>query len=345
MNKHKSLLLVCLLSSTLYVVFNIGRMFGESHFYSVLEHLAFIGYGLGSFLSCHWTFNRLNGEKSAIKTQFVSRYFVISSSINAVISSISFILIRAIAAYSQGSELQYWLPPLSGLLANITYTFVTIHLVIGALFLSYHFMQQANRAQIQQLNAEKHKAQAHAQLLQEHLSPHFLFNSLNALASLIPLDPKLAEQFVSRFSSLYRYILANRSQPIVEIEKELQFTANYLELMNIRFANAYRLNDQAFSKQPDEFIATGALQSCIENVIKHNQASTEIPLEIALTQTDDYLIISNPKRPKKEVVEKSQTGLENLNARYINLTGKAPVVINDGRNFIVKLPRINVLTS
>lgn len=182
-SERKKLLLVFALSSLLYVELSIGKLFGESHFYSIVEHLVFVLYGLSSFVCSLVCARRFLPEKTGFDWSASFQYLLTSSLLNAFCTSLIFISIRLVLAISH--DFATWLPPLSGLLVNVFYTFLTVHLLIAALYLSYVSLHQQHRQEIQQREMEKHAAQANFELLQQQMTPHFLFNGLSVLSSLI----------------------------------------------------------------------------------------------------------------------------------------------------------------
>ncbi len=341
MELNRSLLLVFILSSLLYVELSIGRLFGESQFYSLVEHLVFILYGLSSFFCCLWSANRLFKASQNFSWLLALKYMLISGLLNAVITSVIFVLVRfAVASYHNFDS---WLPPVTGLLVNVFYTFLTIHLIIAALYLSYFVIRLSHQMELRQKEAEKQSAEAKFQLLQQQLTPHFLFNSLSVLASLIPIDAKLAEQYVTKFAHLYRFVLKNKDEELILLQQEINFIKEYLQLMNIRFANAYQLQMSISDEQQKaNWIVPGGLQLCVENAIKHNVATSDSPLLIRIEVNDGRLFIANKIIKKQQQVPSTNTGLANLKARY-QVLSKEPILVTElDSTFSVSIPLIKL---
>jgi hypothetical protein len=190
--------------------------------------------------------------------------------------------------------------------------------------------------------AEKLKREniaARYESLKNQVNPHFLFNSLNALTNLVYEDQDKAVKFIKQLSEVYRYVLDTRDKEIVPLASEIEFMNSYMFLQRIRFGNKLRLNVKV---SPEGlFIAPLALQMLVENAIKHNVVSEEDPLSIHIFVEDDYILISNNIQERTSSGEiSSGIGLENIQKRYEFLTSRKVSIVNDGKNFIVKLPMI-----
>ncbi len=336
--KYKVIALVSLLSTILYVIQSLGILFGETAFYSSVEHLMFILYGISSYTSCVWVCNKIIFDDREFTANAIIQVIWISSIINAVLTTIIFLLTRLIAFTYLGLEMHAWFPPITGIAMNFAYTFVLIHLIIAGLYLVYLSIQISHRASLKQLAAEKENTTAQFKLLQQQISPHFLFNNLNVLASLIPLDAKLAEEYVTKFANLYRFILKHKDEELISLTDELDFVRQYCQVMNIRFDNAYQLLIEQFKVVESALIAPGALQTCVENAIKHNIASTNSPMSIIVNINDNVVSIENRLRLKTNVKNSTKTGLENLSKRYQSLSD-TPVSIEASNDmFKVSIP-------
>jgi two-component system LytT family sensor kinase len=148
------------------------------------------------------------------------------------------------------------------------------------------------RVKGEQLKQEAVQAQFSA--LKNQVNPHFLFNSLSILSSLVETDTKLSVQYINRLSKVYRYILEQRNDEQISLKSELEFVDSYLFLLKIRFADKLKVmidipeNDTARFRIPPL-----TLQLLIENAVKHNQMSTEKPLVVSIRKSGEYLLISN----------------------------------------------------
>jgi hypothetical protein len=173
------------------------------------------------------------------------------------------------------------------------------------------------------------------QSLKNQVNPHFLFNSLNALSSLVYEDQDKAVDFIRKLSRVYRYVLDKKDSELVKIEDELDFMENFIFLQKIRFGD--NLNVSLKKESTEGYLPPLALQLLVENAIKHNVISEKDPLTISIEIGDTFCIVSNTI---KEKLEKDSTGIgiENLRARYEYLSNKKLEIENDGKKFIVKLP-------
>ncbi|MEP5611995.1 MAG: histidine kinase [Cyclobacteriaceae bacterium] len=173
------------------------------------------------------------------------------------------------------------------------------------------------------------------QSLKNQVNPHFLFNSLNALTSLVYDDQAKAVEFIRKLSQVYRYVLDKKDEELVPIQDEIDFMSNFIFLQKIRFGE--NLSIEITSENSVGYLPPLALQILVENAIKHNVVSEKYPLTISVRITSEYCYIVNSI---KEKLEKDSTGvgLSNLTARYKYLSKKEILIENNGDQFTVKLP-------
>lgn len=177
------------------------------------------------------------------------------------------------------------------------------------------------------------------QSLKNQVNPHFLFNSLNALTSLVYDDQAKAVEFIRRLSQVYRYVLDKKDEELVPIEDEMGFMENFIFLQKIRFGD--NLSVEVINDKAAGYLPPLALQILVENAIKHNVVSEKHPLTIRVEVTEDFC---NIKNNIKEKLDKDSTGigLSNLKARYEYLSKQEVVIENTGEEFIVKLPILQI---
>lgn len=234
------------------------------------------------------------------------------------------------------------LPPLWTVLgrANYALTFV-ISMSIFYLILNRksHYRMRLIEVQAEQLRKENALAQFEA--LKNQVSPHFLFNSLSILASLVHIDANLSEKFIDQLSKAYRYILEYKDHETVPLRTELDFLQAYAFLLQIRFENKFSVHVSLTDEVIDRYqIAPLTLQLLIENCVKHNRMSQTDPLVVTLYMDDDYLVVKNPIRPRmeSEVLASTGIGLNNIRNRYA-LLSKRPLQIERGEAwFTAKVP-------
>jgi two-component system LytT family sensor kinase len=173
--------------------------------------------------------------------------------------------------------------------------------------------------------------------LRNQVNPHFLFNSLNTLSSLIATQPDDAENFINKLSSIYRYILENSSKDRVPLLTELAFITDYFELHKVRDHGKIVLNVD--TPGASEFnILPVSLQILIENAIKHNMATRENPLNISIYIENDNVVVKNNLQKMSAQLKSTQIGLKNLAERVRLISGRELFIDEAGNFFIVKIP-------
>ncbi|MEE4284773.1 MAG: PAS domain S-box protein [Mariniphaga sp.] len=199
--------------------------------------------------------------------------------------------------------------------------------------------KQLTEANTQLLKVQKENLQSQFEVLKQQVNPHFLFNSLNVLTSLIKIDPDLAESFTERLSKVYRYVLENKEKDLVSLSTELEFLNAYLFLLEIRFMKKLFIEIKIDKSYSDYQILPIAIQLIIENAIKHNTFSKAQPLkiEIFVDQQQRLNIINNLNVRETKLVS-TGVGLENINRRYALVSDQKPEFIKTTEHFIAKLP-------
>lgn len=218
-----------------------------------------------------------------------------------------------------------------------------VFVIITAIIYAASFFK-AWRREVEQKELVKRESLAlKYKVLQEQINPHFLFNSLNVLGSLIDIDVEKAKTFTNELSTFYRDVLHFKNQDIISLQEEIDFVKKYIYLQQIRFGEALQV-DIVANKKIDGKVIPLSLQSLVENAIKHNQMSLADPLKIIIAISDDYeLIIENNLQIKKLTEKSSHTGLKNLAGRYKYLTGKEMVITSNDSYFRVSMPLIRIL--
>jgi LytS/YehU family sensor histidine kinase len=188
---------------------------------------------------------------------------------------------------------------------------------------------------------QKENLQSQFEVLKQQVNPHFLFNSLNVLTSLIKVDPDLAESFTERLSVVYRNVLENKDKDLVSLGSEMDFIRAYVFLLDIRFTSKVFVNINFDEKDFDAFVVPLALQLLIENAIKHNTFSKKNPLNIDLYIDDDkYLNVVNNLQSRRTHMVSTGIGLVNISKRYSLLSDRQPVFEDTGDRFIARIPLI-----
>lgn len=177
-------------------------------------------------------------------------------------------------------------------------------------------------------------------LLQQQLSPHFIFNSLSTLKGLVVKDSKGAIHYIGHLSNITRYITCNIGKDFVLLNECIDFIKEYTQMLEYRFPGHFIFKIEDKSRFMDKEIVPVSLQLAVENVIKHNRHSIAHPLEISVEIREDKLIVKNLLQPILSP-DSLGVGLENLNERYKLLTGKELTINNRDNYFIIGIPLIN----
>ena len=192
----------------------------------------------------------------------------------------------------------------------------------------------------EQLKNENVKAQL--DILKNQVNPHFLFNSLNTLSSLVDSSPEKAGEFIDELSSVYRYVLEVREEQLVTLQEELDFIHSFLVLQKIRFGEALKINIEANDQEAlQKLLPSLSLQLLVENAIKHNIASRSKPLQIKIFPEYGSLNVWNNLQPKLDVIS-TGIGLQNLKARYQFYAEVEPEFIKNSDYYLARLPLISV---
>jgi hypothetical protein len=223
-------------------------------------------------------------------------------------------------------------------IAFTTMAVLIFTLIYEILFLSKE--RELDTKIVEELDRER--VQAELDVLHNELDPHFIFNSLNTLNHLILTSPETAHTFNSRLAQVYKYVLTNKNKELVSLSKELDFIESYFFLLQVRYENKLMLeSDAKESITRKVMMPPCALQTVVDNAIKHNDFSDENPLMIRLSMNGEYLKVSNNKRPKPYLVESTNIGLRNLSSRYMLVCNKNIIIENRESSFLVKLPLIS----
>jgi two-component system, LytTR family, sensor kinase len=216
-----------------------------------------------------------------------------------------------------------------------------IYAVIYSMLFSYN---QYAYAQIETLQQQRKQMELQFEALKSQLSPHYLFNSLNTISSLLYKDPQIAEQFIRRLAQTYQYILATQHKPFVTLEEELEFVKSYYYLLRIRFQQLLNIEINVPNNIIGSAIPPLTLQLLVENAVKHNPVSKEKPLYIYISAIDNtQLKVVNTKSTMHDAVPSTRIGLDNIRQRYRYFTTK-DIEVRDSESYTVLLPVIRNIT-
>jgi hypothetical protein len=218
------------------------------------------------------------------------------------------------------------------------YIFMFGSLVLGNAVL---FFKNWKESAIQQEELKRAHLALQYQSLKDQIRPHFLFNSLSSLATLINTDTEKATQFVHKLSDVYRYVLEQREIELVPLRDELKFLEDYIFLQKIRFGDNLQVENK-LDLDLKRMVIPLSLQMLVENAIKHNEISSEHPLVIAMTSTGNGHVIVKNNLQRREVSEASLgTGLENLRKQITYFSNDPLLVLEESDAFIVRMPTVS----
>ena len=267
-------------------------------------------------------------------TQFPFKSFVAGISVTMLYTVVAVFTLMTAFEYLTGAGFGK-----AGIL--ILYGAILITILISLFLHGRRFLMCWRQASVEKEMFEKETIAARYEALKNQVSPHFLFNSLNALTFLVREDADKAVKFIKQLSDVYRYVLETREKELVPLSEELKFLDSYLYLQQIRFGKKLIVKIAAMPKEAG--VAPLALQMLIENAIKHNVVSDDDPLSINLYAENGFLVVENNLQKKTTVEDESSSGLglANICKRYEFLSNEKVRVLEDEHRFTVKLPTLN----
>ncbi|MFK5879439.1 MAG: histidine kinase [Flavobacteriaceae bacterium] len=234
-----------------------------------------------------------------------------------------------------GNTLEYFFENES--IANYTFgIWIFATMIIVFHFIYFYISYQKKRVKESQIVAKTESAKFES--LKNQLDPHFLFNSLNVLTSLIDENPRQAEKFTTKLSKVYRYVLEHKDKDLIPLEDELRFAKSYMELLKMRFEEGVTFKIPETVSNPELKIVPLSLQLLLENAVKHNVITSKDPLEINIYEEDGYLVVSNNINLKNSLEKSTKVGLKNINQRYSLITKAKVEITNKNKLFKVRLP-------
>ncbi|MGD1848735.1 MAG: sensor histidine kinase [Salibacteraceae bacterium] len=223
--------------------------------------------------------------------------------------------------------------------SNITIT-ILMNTVLLAFSEGVYYFKLWKKSLLRNEQLEKENLRSQLESLRTQVNPHFLFNSLSVLSSLIYSDQAKAEQFVDEFARVYRYVLDIREKTVVTLREELDFIHSYLFLQQIRFGENLKVDIQIDEERLNDFVPPLSLQLLLENAIKHNTVSRDTPLVVALYNEGEKLVVRNNLQPRDEKVPSTGLGLQNLKERYRLFADSIPEFVATDSFYFARLPLI-----
>jgi LytS/YehU family sensor histidine kinase len=225
---------------------------------------------------------------------------------------------------------------------KLTFTYGTrvnlfLHIINGILF----YINQYKNKQLETEELKRISSQAQLQAIKSQINPHFLFNNLNVLSTLVMQESPDANKFIEEFSKVYRHVLNTQQLELITLESELEFIKPYIFLLQKRFPESIFIEIKIQQQYFSSLIIPVALQMLIENAIKHNIASRQKPLQILLSvNVNNKLTVMNNLQLKPLIDSSTQIGLQNIAKRYELIAGKQIEIEKTSEHFSVSIPLI-----
>lgn len=217
---------------------------------------------------------------------------------------------------------------------------LTISVVITAIFYTIYYIKSKQDTKVKEQKVIAGTASAKFDALKNQLDPHFLFNSLNVLTSLIEENPDKAQQFTTSLSKVYRYVLEQKNKELVTVDEELKFARTYMSLLKNRFEDSIVFEIPEQANNPESKVVPLSLQLLLENAVKHNVVTSSKPLHIKIYETNGNLVVENNLQPKQILKKSSGVGLANIRQRYQLLTNKQVIINQKANSFAVAIPML-----
>ncbi|AUC80191.1 histidine kinase [Nonlabens sp. MB-3u-79] len=214
----------------------------------------------------------------------------------------------------------------------------TFTMFMSVIFHAFYFYKELQARKVNEQKVIARSATAQFDALKNQLDPHFLFNSLNVLVSLIEENPKAATKFTTSLSKVYRYVLEQRNKELVSVEEELNFARAYVGLLKTRFEDSIEIDIPEKSHIKDAQVVPLSLQLLLENAVKHNIVSDNKPLKLRVYEEGNQLIVENNLQKKQVASSSSGVGLQNIASRYQLLTDRKISIAEDETHFKVQIP-------
>jgi hypothetical protein len=226
---------------------------------------------------------------------------------------------------------------------------IIITFIVTLAFHAFYFYKAYQESRLKEQKIIAGTANAQFESLKNQIDPHFLFNSLNVLSSLIEENPENAQRFTTSLSKIYRYVLEQKDKELVTVQEELAFAKTYMNLLKMRFENSITFEIPTDFEYADAKVVPLSLQLLLENTIKHNVVSENKPLHIKIYFKDNYLVVENKLQKKEVLQDRKGVGLQNIVSRYAILSERKVLIDENKDSFAVYLPiltkQINIMET
>ncbi len=254
---------------------------------------------------------------------------VVIETLALMLLAVSFVIVGNLLLLKDNVSILSFLSSSQTYVSAITSILINVFIVTIIEF----FMQIKKNTQLQKENLEMQYQQ-----LKNQINPHFLFNSLNVLTSLIHKDSDLATAYTQKLAEIYRYVLSQDNKKVIFVEDELEFIKTYMEILQIRFGENLHCTFELNKEDAQKLIPPMSLQLLIENAVKHNVITAKHPLSIEIYSEGGYLHVRNNISPRISTEKSTGIGLKNLEKKYKILSNQRIITQKSENYFSVKLP-------
>lgn len=328
------------ISFAIVVASFVGYMFqGAKIFSSFPFYIKYTGYGYSLFFTFwlghnaigYYTEKKLNWTKNLKRANIISLSALI---IFGIITGISITYIFSVHVFEVKGEDLFFDVFIKTLMIMV------VDLFLISIYYSTNLTKYWKKAIEHNEELKRENLIAKYEVLKNKVNPHFLFNSLNALSSVIDRKPELGSEFVKKLSDIYRYVLEQSDKELVSLDTEMKFVKDYIFLSKIRFGDALNFQSTLPENTKIKVVPLG-LQTLFENAIKHNIISDDMPLQIEVSMEDDFIVLKNNIQKKNIIMpDRKPYGLENLRNRYAYHTNSSIEINESDEYFMVSLPII-----
>jgi sensor histidine kinase YesM len=334
MRRYTILALVC---GALGILFHIYLSYSELGYLPALK-TSMKGYSLAILVTVvcgllAFQIDQLLDRLIQWKTSFLVRF--LSGFVANVLVCLTLVALSSIYLFNSSPE--------STLKAAILFIItIFIYEIFYGWYYSYRYYAIT---QVEGIRLERQQLELQFESLKNQISPHYLFNCLNTISSLLYKDSHMAEEFIRRMADTFRYVLSNQKQQLVPLRNEIEFVKAYYYLLQVRYEHHLRLEINLPKSILDTVIPPLTIQILVENAVKHNQISKESPLLVYVSAQDNTrILVMSTKTTTLTPAHSFKIGLDNIRARYQFFTNEK-VIIKDEEKFIVQLPVIRNAAS
>lgn len=323
-----------------FVIIGIQYFFGrivKLNSNLVTEFTYYVVYGVVLSIINSAYFDFLNQKLNWDKLIILKKYRIVIGFIGSIFVTILgiFFIRFSIKVLIEGSSIDHFFEN-----ENKAHYLVSliITIIVSIVFHLIYFYKAYQENKVKEQKIIAGTASAQFESLKNQIDPHFLFNSLNVLSSLIEENPESAQKFTTSLSKIYRYVLEQKDKELVSVAEELQFAKTYMNLLKMRFENSITFEIPEGFDNEEAKVVPLSLQLLLENCIKHNIVSEAKPLHIKISIENNQLVVTNNLQKKEVLSDRKGVGLQNILNRYAILTKRNVLVEENEKEFKIFLP-------